>query len=270
LFLFPLLPCFKVRTMMKETSMRLVKRASVCLIIAVGVAAFSSPVRGDLVNGFDSSNPVGITSVLDDVATGELMAGMLVKVTFAGGSSETAVWTSFGGGAGGATGTSVPGWSLSQSGNTFFGSWTFDNSTGLSVTELSISALQGGISFDVPLNGIIDILPFAETPNSLLGLAFDAGSSDDSLTGTATYSRPIGVASNGFAPSGDLWGKLTLAFGGAGMASGTDLEFAADSDLMSEAIPEPSSMVAMAAVGLAVGAGALIRKRKNKNSVTTV
>src|SRR4051794_8709547 len=56
--------------------------------------------------------------------SGDMMAGMVVSVTFADATTDTATWASTGSGAGGATGTNF---TIAESGNTFSSDFTLTN-----------------------------------------------------------------------------------------------------------------------------------------------
>jgi hypothetical protein len=61
---------------------------------------------------------------------------------------------------------------------------------------------------------------------------------------------------------GDLYGRLTLNFTGSGFGTGSSLEFNADTDQLSQAIPEPSSWAALVGLGLVGGIVQLVRRRR--------
>jgi hypothetical protein len=224
--------------------------------------ACAAPALGDLVVTTDPTFTDVVLSVTDMV-TGSQMAGMLVSVTFADTTTDSAVWAAGVGTAGSAT--SAAGWSLSQSGDTYFAAnpWTLANDSGQAITEVTINAELGSIAFDLGLPPVILGVPIGTgTAGSNIGFSFDAGSTDDSLTGDAEYSRQIAITANAGVPVGDLWGVLKLTFTnvGAFASGGADLVFRADTDIL--VIPEASQILAFSAVGLVCGGAAYLRKRR--------
>jgi hypothetical protein len=239
------------------------------LAAAVLLIALAAPASADLVVSTDTSATDVVASIADEMVEGDEMGGMLVTVTFGGLGApgpDADVWSATGAGAGSATSNAVAGWSLTQSGDSYSlggPTWTFTNSTGFAVTGLEINAEVGAIAFDLGLPPVVLGVPIGiGTTGTLFGLSFDADTSDDSLSGTATYSRQIATTANhGGVPQGDLFGILTLAITGGGMPSGTVLTFTADTDMLSQAVPEASQMIAFVAVGLVSGGAVYLRKR---------
>jgi hypothetical protein len=186
------------------------------------------------------------------VITGADMAGMEVKVTFAGGSTETVIWDVISAGngltdtvnletaSGGATGV---GFSLTQQGNSlgnvdtsgttdvFYGLWTLTNTSNLVITELFVNALAGGIIFDI------------EFDNSILN-GTDKGRSFDSPTAgpTATYTNNY---------QDELWGEMTA---GLSLASGASLDFFADTDAIAVSAPSTISILMLSLFGFVINA----------------
>ena len=149
------------------------------------------------------------TTALTGFSThGDDMDGMKVTAWY-GAVSETAIWGDTGPGAGAAFGT---GWSLTESGDTFGGTWTLTNNTGSAMTRLLIDAGPGDTVYDIswppgdnnPGSGY-------GTAGSARGWTFDVtGGSDAGLNIVATY-RDL-VALSGNAPVGDLYRYLDIQF----------------------------------------------------------
>jgi len=200
---------------------------------------------------FAGSTQAGII----DIITGADMAGMKVTANFSDGSSETATyvvlsdpqprpmtddlaaWEAY---SGGATGSTIPGWSLVQRGRTFgdydpatmtiYGAWTVTNSTGVAMTSMVIDALAGNIVFD-NLEGV------EGTPGSAVGRPFASGPG------------VVGVFSDPYmAP--DLWGTLTLTWANNLTGNQGTQVFLADTDK----IPVPATvfLLAVGSLGLAL------------------
>jgi hypothetical protein len=229
----------------------------------------AATANGDLVVSTDTSVTNVVASIPDEVVMGDEMAGMLVTLTFGGIGApgpDSDVWSATGDGTGSASSNGVAGWSLTQSGDSyspFSPTWTFTNDTGFAITELVINAEVGAIAFDLGLPPVFVIPLGVGTTDTSLGFSFDAAGSDDSLSGTAVYSRQIGtIANHGGVPQGDLFGVLKISFTGGGMPSGTTLTFTADTDMLSQAIPEASQVLAFASVGLICGAVVLKPRRR--------
>ena len=165
---------------LKKQSTRLVG----AMFILLGVAV---PSQATTLNGFSTY--------------GDKMSGMRVTASFLDGSSQSLIWGATGSGSGGVLG---PGWSLTESGNTYpqvndpNGSfWTLSNFA-QGMTSLVIDAVPGNTLFDnYPLreSGL-------DTPKSAEGWNFQPtlGQAPTSYA----YSNPIDIS------YGDLFGRLSL------------------------------------------------------------
>jgi hypothetical protein len=176
---------------------------------------------------------------------GDMMDGMLVTAYFVGDGSETVAWVDdVNPGDGHAVGT---GWSLSESGDTFTENWTL-----LSDFALSGILIQGSPGDTVFDKNTDDPDPIGDegTPGSARGWTFEVTSAPMTyaLDITATY-RNL-VALTGYAPVGDLYEQLELAFTNAGgFAAGSSLSFISDTDSAATAgditprVPAPGAML---------------------------
>ncbi len=200
------------------------------------------------------------TTALTGYSTyGDMMDGMRVTAYFVG-SAQDAVWGDTGAGAGAA---SFGGWSLSESGDTFGGTWRLSNRSGSAITRLLIDAGPGDTIFDTRRVGDI-----GGTAGSERGWTFDVtGGSDAGLDILATY-RDL-VALTATAPVGDVFRRLDIQFRNVGgFATGRDLTFIADTDNIlfagdiTPAVPEPASLIVWSAIGGLGIVGAWRRRRR--------
>lgn len=194
------------------------------------------------------------TAALTGFSTdGALMGGMEVTAFFAGGGSETVIWSAV---TESAAGT---GWTLSQPNDTFGTPWRLANSSASTITSFLIDGLLGNTAFDI-VSG-----PFLST-GSADGRAFssaDASNTTEITGATGTYSNQLSVGGVFF---GDLYVRLSVAFTGTGLTSGNTFSFVADTDNARAdrggivAVPAPGAL-ALFGVGL-VGLGLVGRRRK--------
>lgn len=198
------------------------------------------------------------TTVLTNATTtGDMMEGMEIIVNFFDGTSQTSFWERTSPDGGGAFGS---GWSLTQSGNTYFESWLFVNNSNTAVADLIINAYTGNTVFDI-INGS------TVTPRSGGGFPFTVTSGV--APSNHEYSVPIDIS------EGDLFGRLIISWyeGFTG-----DLGFRADTDSAvqvvlrdgsvppipsppnssTEPVPEPSTIIG------SIGAIGLVRFLKQK------
>lgn len=188
--------------------------------------------------------------------TGADMAGMQVTVNYLGGFSETLTWevTSVGNGLtdnasletaiGGVTGT---GFSLSQQGDsqgnvdnngttdlsddTFFGLWTFKNTSQDMITSLFINTQTTNVLFDTMFDDI-------NGNGSGVGRGF-----------TTNISGPVAVSSDLYMD--ELYRGLTVNFN---LESGDTLIFMADTDLVTVSAPATASILMFSLLGLVMNA----------------
>lgn len=207
--------------------------------------------RADIVGASDTTIEHEVAEVLTFQVDGDDMSGMVVSVTFADSSTDMAIWGTTAVGAGAATSA---GWSLSLSGDTFFGgeNWVLSNTSGMGITGFSIKAEIAGVVFD-------NVAGSNGTEGSSDGRLFDAGTSDDALVGTATFTHAISVTNPHLGVhQGDLFGILDVLItqGEIPSSSASTFTFRADTDLISQAVPEASQVVALSLVGLLMCGGA--------------
>jgi PEP-CTERM motif len=215
-------------------------------------------------------NTISLIPGLTGFATnGAMMDGMGVIVTGSNNSvafTETRFWADTGATSGGVTGT---GWSLSEIGDTFTGPWSFNLSQGVVVNSFKLTG--NAISNGVEARTVFDVDMFGGNPCTYSGAGSDIECTPGSARGARmvftqnlspviTYSEQVGITPN--QPLGDLFHKVSVDFGEAGM--GANFVFTQDTDNDSRFnIPEPGSL---ALLGLSLAGLGFIR-RKHRQAV---
>lgn len=211
---------------------------------AVGVGwlvlTASPAFAGTLDHFFDPGTTYATMAITEFATSGDMMDGMEVQAFFDNGTDETVFWADTGVGSGAATGT---GWSLAQSGDTFFSPWFLFNDTGVGLTRLLIDAGVGDTVFDLTW------APEPGTAGSAAGQTFAIVAGGDPYDLDVTYRDLITLSGDG--PVGDLWRRLELAFETTPLRSGDVLEFLQDTDNLEIAgdltpVPEPSTVALLA------------------------
>lgn len=227
------------------------------IALALGLAQAPAHAVISYSTGSNTSEIPGLTGF---ETTGAMMDGLRVEVFFSNGLNEVRFWADTGPTSGGVTGS---GWGLSLTGDTFDQPWNFtiDPAANLGqLNRLNLSGLAALTVFD-------RTLPSFGTPGSAQGRDFECfgGSSavcDNPNLVFAEYDFQVNIAGN--AAVGDLWQTLDIQFfdpenpGGPRVSWSFRQDTDNDSRLTTK-IPEPASL---ALLGLALGAAALIRRRK--------
>uniref|UniRef100_Q47IQ9 Ice-binding protein C-terminal domain-containing protein n=1 Tax=Dechloromonas aromatica (strain RCB) TaxID=159087 RepID=Q47IQ9_DECAR len=206
----------------------------------------------------DLSAPSDIPGLTGFQTTGAMMGGMQVVATFVEGNgstfTESRSWAATGATSGGVTGT---GWSLTQTGDTYAGLWSF-NFTNVGTTApftlltLSLNGNSGLTLFDRYFDGT------AGTTGSFNGT--DLSFTDGTISAAVTYSDVVGVG--GALPVEDIFHQVFINFR-EGIA--TSFQFLQDTDndsRFNQPIPEPGTL---SLLGLAL-AGASWRARRRQAS----
>jgi hypothetical protein len=223
---------------------------------------FSSIAAAGVVStvGDSAGTQLDVIGITGFTTLGSDMAGLQVTATYAQGGPQMCIWAATSATAGGCDIAGV--FSISQDGDTFTQSWTFQNmSTFDSVQTLVLNGnpLRGsdsGVVFDRTFGGV------EGTDASALGADAD-GTTTDTSNGSATYSDIVAVMPD--APVGDIFAILTIRFDGNGLGPGQSATFVADTDtigLGDGAVPEPGT-VGLLALGLLGIAAKGLRLRRS-------
>ena len=206
---------------------------------------------------YNNSTPAWNTSALTGFATtGAMMDGMTVQTTYLDGSNQTAVWADTGSSSGAATASGY--FQLSESGDTWGGSWNLNNYANSGIASILIDAGAGNTVFDTGIN--------ANSPGSFGGWAFSVINASAILDINATYSGQVYVADILY---GDLYRYLKIDFTNTeGFAAGNSLSYIADADNLffagdiTPSVPEPSTMLL---IGGGLAGLVLWRRKKQAN-----
>jgi len=197
------------------------RASQVVAVVAAATLCIGTASAGVIVQA--NTGAVRTTDAMTGYQTfGDDMVGMLVKASFAGGYSEIAFWAATGPGAGGVSGSLIPGWSLTESGDTFNDyNWQLTNNTGKAMTQVFIDGGYGKTVFDTNFG--------SDTPGSAGGYSFAATSLPAGLDILAVYSDALALTGN--PPRGDVYCTLSLSFTNTGgFSNQSSFSFRADTD----------------------------------------
>jgi hypothetical protein len=228
-------------------------RAIILATLTLPLVAASSANAATLTVSYTAGTTYNATSLTGFATDPADMGGSLVTVTFADNSTSSASW--------GTTGASALGWSLTEVGDTFNGTWTFTNTSNQSIK---------GFAF----NGVFDVVPnTTNSPGSSTGKSIDLISAPGPLNVDVTYTNQLTVGGVFY---NDLYTMMIFAFSGNGpsangLASGASIRYVTDTDNASATtggittgVPEPSTW-AMMILGF-FGIGFVAYRRKNGGS----
>lgn len=225
------------------------------LLIGAAVLALT-PVTAHaatLVSVGTSAGTIYNTPAISKFATTSAdMVGSVVKVNFANGSSNSAIWTAAGA-------FTLGQWALTVSGGTYNNPWVFSNLGSSTITGFSFDGVPGNTTFDIVAAPVID------SPSSSYGRPFSDVVGPANLRVSALYTNELKVGGTFY---GDEYTKLIVDFGSGGLGAGSSMSYRADTDNAVErvsAVPEPASWLMMI---FGVGAvGFALRRRVRASEV---
>ena len=230
-----------------------IQTLSLAALMAIGASAAHAAAVPSTVSTTPGSD-FSVAQLETSATTGATMSGIVVTVTFADATTNSAIWAATSLVNGHAVGD---GWSLAVNGSTYDNPWLLRNTgTRGTIVGFAIDAAPASVSFDMVASPDL-------TPNSDPGRPF--GGVDDNLetvTGAdAVYSNRLWV---GGAFYGDMYEMLSVSLIGGLQARG-QLLLSADTDnalpgsITPSVVPEPETYALMLA-GLGV-VGWVARRR---------